>query len=130
MCCASSPRTNHQPRPRWRSRRPAAPAASGPAARPRSGPPAPSGSPTGRAVWLRGDADTPWKDVVVHRDGDDWHMWACRHPLDGGDNEADRMTSCYATSPDGLKWTFVSTALAPTPDTWDSRGTRITSVLR
>jgi hypothetical protein len=81
-----------------------------------------------RTVVLPGDADTAWKDVVVHRDGEDWHMWACRHPLDDGDNEADRMTSCYATSTDGLKWTFVGTALAPTPDSWDARGTRITSV--
>ena len=56
-------------------------------------------------------------------------MWACRHPLDGGDDEADRMTSWYATSADGLSWTWSDAALAPTPGTWDARGTRITSVL-
>ena len=83
-----------------------------------------------RTVVLTGDADTAWKDVVVHRDGGDWHMWACRHPLDGGDDEADRMTSHYATSPDGLAWTFSpQPALVPTPGEWDARGTRISSVL-
>ena len=44
-------------------------------------------------------------------------MWACRHPLDGGDDEADRMTSVYLTSADGLAWTEAGTALAPTPGT-------------
>jgi hypothetical protein len=82
-----------------------------------------------RTVVLPGDAATAWKDVVVARDGDDWRMWACRHPLDDGDDEADRMTSWYATSVDGLKWTFSGAALAPTPESWDARGTRITSVV-
>ena len=79
---------------------------------------------------LPGDASTAWKDVVVRRAGPDWQMWACRHPLDGGDDEADRMTSVYLVSDDGLAWTEVGTALAPTPGTWDARGTRITSVVR
>ena len=82
-----------------------------------------------RTVVLAGDAATAWKDVVVHRDGNDWRMWACRHPLDGGDDEADRMTSWYATSRDGLTWTFDGQALGPRPDSWDARGARITSVL-
>jgi hypothetical protein len=83
-----------------------------------------------RTVVLPGDDATAWKDIVVRRSGPDWQMWACRHPLDGGDDEADRMTSVYLTSPDGLEWTEVATALAPTPDTWDARGARITSVVR
>jgi hypothetical protein len=83
-----------------------------------------------RAVILPGDRDTAWKDVVVRRAGDQWQMWACRHPLADGDDEADRMTSVYFTSPDGLTWAQVGTALAPTAGTWDARGTRITSVLR
>jgi hypothetical protein len=83
-----------------------------------------------RTVVLPGDQATAWKDVVVHRDGADWHMWACRHPLDGGDNEADRMTSWYATSADGLEWACNGAALSPVADTWDARGTRITSVVR
>lgn len=82
-----------------------------------------------RTMVLPGDDATAWKDVVVHRDGDDWRMWACRHPLDGGDDEADRMTSWYATSGDGLRWDWAGVALAPTPGRWDARGTRIASVL-
>jgi hypothetical protein len=86
--------------------------------------------PSGRrTVILPGDATTAWKDVVVLHD-DGWHMWACRHPLDGGDDEADRMTSVHLISDDGLDWQERGTALAPTPGTWDARGTRITSVIR
>ncbi len=82
-----------------------------------------------RTIVLAGDESTAWKDPVVLRTRDRWRMWACRHPLDGGDDEADRMTSTYLISDDGLSWTEVSTALAPTPDTWDARGARITSVM-
>lgn len=82
-----------------------------------------------RTPVLPGDATEAWKDVVVHRDGDRWSMWACRHPLDGGDDEADRMTSCYLSSSDGLTWSAPVTALAPTTDGWDRRGRRITSVV-
>ena len=89
-----------------------------------------AGLPDGeRTMILPGDADTAWKDVVVHREGGDWSMWACRHPLDGGDDQADRMTSAYFSSPDGLHWSDPVTALAPRGDGWDARGTRITSVL-
>lgn len=83
-----------------------------------------------RTMVLPGDAATAWKDVVVHRLGDQWQMWACRHPLDDGDDEADRMTSWYATSTDGLRWDWVGAALSPTPGRWDARGTRIASVLQ
>ena len=79
---------------------------------------------------LPGDEATAWKDVVVRRDDDTWRMWACRHPLDGGDDEADRMTTWYATSDDGLAWDVTAPALSPQPGTWDARGTRIASVLR
>lgn len=82
-----------------------------------------------RSIVLAGDAATAWKDVVVQRDDDGWHMWACRHPLDDGDNEADRMTSWYLTSDDGLKWTIANEALVPTAGTWHARGTRIASVV-
>ena len=83
-----------------------------------------------RTVVLPGDAVTAWKDVVVQV-GDDgrWRMWACRHPLDGGDDEADRMQSWYLTSADGLSWVPVGPALLPTPGSWDQRGARITAVL-
>ncbi|HEU5265154.1 MAG TPA: hypothetical protein VFU35_00580 [Jatrophihabitans sp.] len=83
-----------------------------------------------RTVVLAGDGMTAWKDPVVRRSGTEWQMWACRHPLDGGDAEADRMTSVYLTSDDGLVWDEVGTALAPTPGSWDARGARITSVVR
>ena len=83
----------------------------------------------GRTMILAGDADTAWKDVVVHREGDDWHMWACRHPLDDGDDEADRMTTWYASSTDGLKWDFDGAAITPTEGSWDARGTRLSSIL-
>jgi hypothetical protein len=82
-----------------------------------------------RKVVLPGDTATAWKDVVVRRDGDVWHMWACRHPLDGGDDAADRMTSWYLTSADGLDWVLTEQALAPTAGSWNARGTRIASVV-
>jgi hypothetical protein len=83
-----------------------------------------------RTVVLPGDESSAWKDVVVRRDGQAWHMWACRHPLDGGEDHADRMTSRYASSDDGLRWRFAEKpALAPRAGEWDARGTRITAVL-
>ena len=65
----------------------------------------------------------------MRRDGEDWQMWACRHPLDAGDDEADRMTSEYLTSSDGLTWTEHGTALGPREGEWDARGARISSVV-
>lgn len=89
----------------------------------------PAELPTGRrTVVLPGDEAQAWKDVVVQADASGWRMWACRHPLDGGDDAADRMTTWYATSEDGLDWALVSEALAPVADTWDGRGTRVTDV--
>ena len=64
--------------------------------------------------------------VVVHRNGL-WHLWASVHPLDLPQHE-DRMTTEYATSPDGLDWTWRGTALSPTPGAWDSRGVRVSAV--
>ncbi len=82
-----------------------------------------------RTVVLPGDDTEAWKDVVIHSGAEGWQMWACRHPLDGGDDAADRMSTWYATSPDGLVWMMVSEALAPVAGTWDARGTRIADVL-
>ena len=85
-----------------------------------------------RTVVLAGDAKTAWKDVVVsHTAQHGWQMWACRHPLDGGDDEADRMDSWYATSADGLAWSFAGhPALAAGADgaAWDRRGRRVAAV--
>jgi hypothetical protein len=84
----------------------------------------------GRKMVLPGDeATTAWKDVVVHRNGPQWQMWACQHPLSDGDDEADRMSTWYATSDDGWEWDWQSAALVPSPGRWDARGTRIASVL-
>ncbi|MFN8096913.1 MAG: hypothetical protein U0Q21_01280 [Dermatophilaceae bacterium] len=83
-----------------------------------------------RTVVLPGDESEAWKDVVVVTDDDGWHLWACRHPLDDGDDEADRMSTWYATSADGLAWTFHGPALEPRPGEWDARGARVTDVRR
>lgn len=83
-----------------------------------------------RKIVLPGDEQVAWKDVVVSVDDDTWRMWACRHPLDGGPDRADRMTTWYATSGDGLAWDLHGAALTPQPDTWDARGTRIAAVIR
>lgn len=82
-----------------------------------------------RHLILPGDGAQAWKDVVVHRRFDTWSMWACRHPLDGGDDEADRMVTCFLSSDDGLRWSTPRPALAPDGAGWDSRGRRLTSVV-
>jgi hypothetical protein len=77
---------------------------------------------------LPGDAATGVKDPVVRVDPDGWHLWVCCHPLDVPGDE-DRMVSRYATSADGLSWTFSATELAPPPSGWARRGIRVTAVL-
>jgi len=80
-----------------------------------------------RRTVLPGDDRHAVKDpVVVHHDGR-WHLWASVHPLDVPDHE-DRMTTEYATSPDGLEWTCRGRALAPRTGRWDARGVRVTAV--
>ncbi|GAB3990525.1 hypothetical protein GCM10029978_118630 [Actinoallomurus acanthiterrae] len=68
------------------------------------------------------------KDPVILRQGDKWHLWASCHPLADPD-EADQMVTDYATSADGLEWTWHGTVLAGRPGHWDSRGVRISSVV-
>jgi hypothetical protein len=80
-----------------------------------------------RTVVLAGGDLEGWKDPVVWHDGERWQMWACRHPLDAGDDEADRMSSHHAVSADGLVWDWTGRSLMPTPGTWDARGTRVTA---
>ncbi|MBO3748490.1 hypothetical protein J5X84_20640 [Streptosporangiaceae bacterium NEAU-GS5] len=83
--------------------------------------------PRSRRTVLPGDAKTGVKDpVIVHRDGV-WHLWASCHPLAEPD-EADQMVTDYATSADGLEWTWQGTALAVRPGAWDARGVRVSSV--
>jgi hypothetical protein len=76
---------------------------------------------------LAGDETVGVKDPVLHHDAYGWHLWASVHPLERWD-DADRMTTEYATSPDGVHWTWRGTALAPRPGRWDARGVRVTSV--
>jgi hypothetical protein len=90
--------------------------------------PADFGSAEARTVFP-GDEKVGVKDPIVHRTADGgWQAWICCHPLDEEDEE-DRMTTAYATSGDGLAWTWHGTVLAPRPGTWDQRGARLTSVL-
>ena len=81
-----------------------------------------------RTVVLPGDDRLAVKDPVVLADEHGWRMWVCCHPLTEPGHE-DRMTTAFATSDDGLSWTWQGTVLAPTPGSWDQRGTRVTAVL-
>ena len=81
-----------------------------------------------RQLVLPGDESEAVKDPVVIVDEDGWQMWVCCHPLDEA-GEEDRMVTRHAVSADGLAWTFGDAVLAPSPDRWDSRGTRVTAVL-
>jgi hypothetical protein len=81
-----------------------------------------------RTVVLPGDPrKRAVKDPVITCHGGQWHMWATIHPLADPD-ETDQMTTEYATSADGLDWTWQGTALAGRPGEWDSRGARVTAV--
>jgi hypothetical protein len=65
--------------------------------------------------------------VIVEVDGR-WHLWASCHPLDDP-SQTDRMTTDYATSDDGVIWTWQGTALSGRAGHWDSRGVRVAAVL-
>jgi hypothetical protein len=77
---------------------------------------------------LPGSATAAVKDPVVRWAGGRWHLWASVHPLDDP-RATDRMTTEYATSPDGRAWTWQGTALAGTPGSWDGRGVRFAAVV-
>jgi hypothetical protein len=79
-------------------------------------------------VVFPGDRRTGVKDPVIRRRQGGWHAWICCHPLDVP-GEEDRMTTAYATSDDGLAWTWRGTVLAGRPQAWDARGARVTAVL-
>jgi len=81
-----------------------------------------------RLVVLPGDAKTGIKDPVISLNGT-WQLWACCHPL-AVPADADQMVTDYATSSDGLEWTWHGTALSGRPGYWDSRGTRISAIWR
>lgn len=81
-----------------------------------------------RTVALPGDARTAVKDPVVEREGEDWRMWVCCHPLDLVGHE-DRMHTRLAHSDDGLDWTWGPVVLRGREGHWDARGARVTAVL-
>src|SRR5262249_21048896 len=80
----------------------------------------------GRVV-LPGDSALAVKDPVIVEHGGLWHLWASVHPLDDPE-QTDRMATDYATSADGVAWTWHGTALAPRTGEWDARGVRVTAV--
>jgi hypothetical protein len=80
-----------------------------------------------RVVVLPGSDKTGVKDPVIRHSNGYWQLWASCHPL-ADPSEADQMTTGYATSGDGLDWSWHGTALAGRPGTWDSRGTRVTAI--
>jgi hypothetical protein len=75
-----------------------------------------------------GDDRTGVKDPIVRPTPDGWEAWICCHPLDVPDEE-DRMSTAYATSRDGLDWTWRGTVLRGRPGRWDARGARLTVVM-
>jgi len=82
--------------------------------------------PRQRMVVLPGDSESAVKDpVIVSHDGT-WHLWASVHPLADAAN-TDRMTTDYATSSDGVAWTWHGHALTPRPGEWDARGVRVSA---
>jgi hypothetical protein len=78
-------------------------------------------------VVLPGDAGTAVKDPVIVIDDGTWHLWASTHPLDDPD-QTDRMVTDYASSTDGLAWTWHGTALSRRSGEWDARGVRVSAV--
>jgi hypothetical protein len=83
--------------------------------------------PEKRLVVLPGDARAAVKDpVITHHEGT-WHLWASVHPLDDPAS-TDRMTTDYASSADGIDWTWHGHALTGRPGEWDARGVRVSAV--
>lgn len=90
--------------------------------------PAPDGfDPVKRLVVLPGDAGSAVKDPVVRFHEGTWHLWASVHPL-ADPAGTDRMTTDYASSGDGIEWTWHGHALTGRPGEWDARGVRVSAV--
>jgi hypothetical protein len=77
---------------------------------------------------LPGDELLAVKDPVIQRTAHGWQAWICCHPLDVPGAE-DRMHTRFATSPDGLTWSWRGLAISGRPGLWDARGARVTAVL-
>jgi len=80
-----------------------------------------------RMMVLPGSAAAAVKDPVVKFHHGTWHLWASVHPLDDP-AATDRMTTDYASSPDGIDWTWHGQALVGRPGEWDQRGVRVSAV--
>jgi hypothetical protein len=78
-------------------------------------------------VVLPGDSDSAVKDPVIINHAGTWHLWASVHPL-ADPASTDRMVTDYASSLDGLDWTWHGHALTPRPGEWDARGVRVSAV--
>ncbi|HST65951.1 MAG TPA: hypothetical protein VLM05_12255 [Mycobacteriales bacterium] len=89
--------------------------------------PAGLGTATPQTV-LPGSDTAAVKDPVLLHDGARWHLWASVHPLQRWD-DADRMTTDYATGPDGVRWTWHGPVLTGRDGAWDARGVRVSAVL-
>lgn len=83
--------------------------------------------PASAVVVLPGDLKTGVKDPVIAHHGGSWHLWASCHPLEVAE-EADQMVTDYATSADGISWSWHGTALDRRPGMWDARGVRVAAV--
>ena len=79
-----------------------------------------------RTVVLPGDSGSAVKDPVIVNHEGTWHLWAAVHPLADPAN-TDRMTAGYASSPDGVDWTWHGQALTPRAGEWDARGVRVSA---
>jgi hypothetical protein len=84
--------------------------------------------PSGTSVVLPGSDSVGVKDPVIIKHDGKWHLWASCHPLADPD-EADQMVTDYATSADGLDWTWYGTVLTGRPGHWDARGVRVSAVV-
>lgn len=82
--------------------------------------------PRRRTVVLPGDAESAVKDPVIVNHAGTWHLWASVHPL-ADPASTDRMSTDYATSADGVAWTWHGRALTPRPGEWDARGVRVSA---
>jgi hypothetical protein len=85
-------------------------------------------SPADARPAFPGDQRTAVKDPIVRRGDGRWEAWICCHPLEEP-GAADRMSSAYATSDDGLEWDWHGTVLGGRPGKWDARGARLTTIL-
>lgn len=83
--------------------------------------------PSERHLLLPGSEARSVKDPVVAWSAGRWHMWICCHPT--GEPETDQAYTAYATSDNGLEWSWHGLALTGRPGSWDERLARITSVL-